>query len=143
MSVEFRRARTAAERTAACDLRFQVFCLEQGVPIQDELDGRDDDGVHLVAVEHERVIATCRLLVSGDTVQFSRLAVELPSRRRGIASRLLELADGEARASGSRRMVLHAQTYARALYAGHGFRERGRLFWEAGIEHVAMEKQLV
>jgi predicted GNAT family N-acyltransferase len=143
MSVEVRRTLTAAERTAACDLRFEVFCLEQGVPIQDEVDGRDDEGVHLVAIEHGRVIATCRLLTIGDTVQFSRLAVEVARRRRGIASQLLELADVEARAGGSRRLVLHAQTYARDLYVAHGYRERGRVFWEAGIEHVAMEKLLV
>jgi predicted GNAT family N-acyltransferase len=38
--------------------------------------------------------------------------------------------------------VLHAQTYARELYETAGYRARGRLFWEAGIEHVAMEKLL-
>jgi len=38
--------------------------------------------------------------------------------------------------------VLHAQTYARELYENAGYRARGRLFWEAGIEHVAMEKLL-
>ena len=39
-------------------------------------------------------------------------------------------------------MVLHAQTYARQLYDKAGFRPHGRIFWEAGIEHVAMEKRL-
>lgn len=142
MSLDVRRARNDAERAAACELRFEVFCLEQGVPLHDEVDGRDDDGLHLVAVENELVIATCRLLFTGSTVQFSRLAVARGHRRRGIASRLLELADQEARHGGSKRLVLHAQTYARSLYIGHGYRERGGLFWEAGIEHVAMEKVL-
>jgi predicted GNAT family N-acyltransferase len=143
VSIEVRRAKGKQERKQALDLRYRVFCVEQGVPVSDELDGRDDDGLHLVAVDpHGRVVATCRLLFTGDAVQFSRLAVEESHRRQGIASRLLDAADREAQAGGARRLVLHAQTYAKSLYLEHGYRERGSLFWEAGIEHVAMEKTL-
>jgi predicted GNAT family N-acyltransferase len=143
VSFDVRRAHSRDERRQALELRHRVFCVEQGVPISDELDGRDDEGVHLVAVDPGgRVVATCRLLFAGDAVQFSRLAVELTHRRQGIASRLLDAADVEAQAGGARRLVLHAQTYAKALYVEHGYHERGSLFWEAGIEHVAMEKTL-
>ena len=38
--------------------------------------------------------------------------------------------------------MLHAQTYARELYEQAGYRPRGRVFSEAGIEHIAMEKLL-
>ena len=75
-------------------------------------------------------------------MQFSRLAVRASARRRGVASRLLALADEESRAAGARRLVLHAQTYARSLYDAAGYVTRGRVFMEAGIEHVAMEKVL-
>ena len=63
-------------------------------------------------------------------------------RRRGVATALLEAADLETLAAGGRRVVLHAQTYARKLYESCGYRPRGRKFWEAGIEHIAMEKHL-
>jgi predicted GNAT family N-acyltransferase len=63
-------------------------------------------------------------------------------RRRGIASALLVSADDESRAAGASRIVLHAQTYARSLYDRHGYQPRGAAFREAGIEHVAMEKEL-
>ena len=126
----------------ALELRHDVFCVEQGVPEREELDGRDHEGIHLVAVEHGEVIATCRLLVVGRTVQFSRLAVRPSARRRRIATTMLEAADTEARRAGARRLVLHAQTYARKLYDRAGYRPRGRAFWEAGIEHIAMEKVL-
>jgi predicted GNAT family N-acyltransferase len=139
---EVRRARDRRELEAALELRHDVFCVEQGVPEHEELDGRDHEGIHLVAVENEELLATCRLLLVGRTVQFSRLAVRTSARRRGIATALLEEAETETRAAGGRRLVLHAQTYARSLYDGAGYRTRGSAFREAGIEHIAMEKEL-
>jgi predicted GNAT family N-acyltransferase len=78
----------------------------------------------------------------GRTAQFSRLAVRAAARRRGIATALLDAAESETRALGGRRMVLHAQTYVLPLYERAGYRMRGTMFREAGIEHVAMEKEL-
>jgi predicted GNAT family N-acyltransferase len=142
VSVEIRRVADTVERDAAIALRHRVFCDEQGVPETDEVDGRDGDGLHLVALDGGAIVATCRLVFVGATVQFSRLAVEPAHRRRGIASAMLDAAETEARTAGARRMVLHAQTYAEELYASHGYRPRGGRFVEARIEHVAMEKSL-
>ena len=142
ITYEVRRVRGDEEMAAVLELRHAVFCEEQGVPEREELDGRDREGTHLVAVAGEQVLATCRLLFVGPTVQFSRLAVRISARRQGIASALLALADSEARAGGARRLVLHAQTYARSLYERAGYEPRGRGFMEAGIEHIAMEKYL-
>lgn len=140
--VEIRRIRDEGELQAAVALRHEVFCVEQGVPVSEELDGRDRQGLHLVAIEDDEVIGTCRIVIVGVTAQFSRLAVRASARRRGIATALLDAAEEETRAAGGRRLVLHAQTYARRLYENAGYRAHGRLFWEAGIEHVAMEKRL-
>ena len=139
---EVRRYRGDREMTELLALRHDVFCVEQGVPVYEELDGRDGEGVHLVAVSNGTLLATCRLLFVWPTVQFSRLAVRQSARRQGIASALLALADEETRAGGARRLVLHAQTYARSLYEAAGYEPRGRIFMEAGIEHLAMEKHL-
>lgn len=140
--IEIRRVRNQAELEAAVRLRYEVFCVEQGVPVREELDGRDHQGIHLVAVAGEDVLATCRIVMVGTTAQFSRLAVRASARRQGLATALLEAADAETAALGGQRLVLHAQTYARQLYEAAGYRAHGRVFWEAGIEHVAMEKKL-
>jgi predicted GNAT family N-acyltransferase len=139
---EVRRVDGQTEMDAALELRHDVFCVEQGVPVHEELDGRDGDGVHLVAVSDGELLGTCRVLLIGPTAQFSRLAVRPDARRRGIATALLQAADDETLAGGGRRLVLHAQTYARALYDAAGYAPRGRVFMEAGIEHIAMEKRL-
>ncbi len=139
---EVRRVRGEHEMAAALELRHDVFCVEQGVPEWEELDGRDGEGIHLVAVADGQLLGTCRVLLVGSTAQFSRLAVRSSARRHGIATALLRAADEETLAAGAQRLVLHAQTYARALYENAGYRPRGRAFTEAGIEHIAMEKQL-
>jgi predicted GNAT family N-acyltransferase len=139
---EVRRVRGEAEMAAALELRHDVFCVEQGVPEWEELDGRDAEGIHLVAVADGQLMGVCRVLFVGNTAQFSRLAVRMSARRNGIATALLKAADEETLAIGGRRLVLHAQTYARTLYERAGYRPRGRAFTEAGIEHIAMEKHV-
>ena len=64
-----------------------------------------------------------RHLPAGDGRSAPRSSAGWPcgvdARRRGIATALLELADTETRSRGGRRIVLHAQTYARdAVRAG-------------------------
>jgi predicted GNAT family N-acyltransferase len=142
VDVEVRRHRGEREMSELLALRHEVFCVEQGVPEHEELDGRDHEGIHLVAVENGELLGTCRGVMVGRTAQFSRLAVRAAVRRRGIATALLDAAESETRALGGRRMVLHAQTYVLPLYERAGYRMRGTMFREAGIEHVAMEKEL-
>src|SRR5438105_12689446 len=142
VSYEVRRVRDQREMAAGLRLRHDVFCVEQGVPEHEELDGRDHEGIHLVAVENGDLLGTCRVLMVGKTAQFSRLAVRVSARRRGIATALLEAAETETRAAGGRRLVLHAQTYALSLYKAAGYRTRGSVFREAGIDHIAMEREL-
>ncbi|MBI5106298.1 MAG: GNAT family N-acetyltransferase [Solirubrobacterales bacterium] len=142
--VEVRPPRDADELQAAMDVRLAVFVEEQDVPLDDELDGRDDDAEHLVALEDGRVLATLRLLPADapGTMKLQRLAVSAQARRRGLASRLIEAAESRSRAAGYRTMVLDAQLDALPLYHRHGYAQRGGVFLDAGIEHVRMEKAL-
>jgi putative N-acetyltransferase (TIGR04045 family) len=139
---EIRPARTERERDDALALRRRVFCEEQGVSEADEVDGRDAGARHLVALRDGRVVGTCRLILDGDTAKLGRMAVERSSRRHGLGAGLTAAAVREARAAGAVRVALHAQTTVRRLYEREGFRARGDVFEEAGIDHVRMELAL-
>jgi predicted GNAT family N-acyltransferase len=119
-----------------------VFCVEQGVSVTADRDGRDHEAVHIVAVEEGRVVGTCRLLFRGRVARLGRLAVEPERRGAGIAAAILREADSVALRHAARSVSLHAQTYALKLYLDAGYEERGARFTEEGIEHVAMEKPL-
>jgi predicted GNAT family N-acyltransferase len=139
---DVRPARDADEVRAALALRHEVFVVEQRVPIEEEVDAHDPGALHLVAVEEGRVVATCRLVVDGETVKLGRVAVAAAARRRGLASRLIAESEVRAGALGARRIALAAQTGALALYARAGYTPYGERFMEAGIEHQMMEKRL-
>jgi predicted GNAT family N-acyltransferase len=142
MAVEIRRPRDEHELAAALALREEVFCGEQGVTLEGDRDGRDDEALQLIAVEGE-VLGTCRMLIEpGGTAQFGRLCVRASARGRGIAARLLAAAEEEARAAGARRIGMHAQTDALALYERAGYTPYGQRFQDEGIEHLGMEKRL-
>lgn len=124
-------------------MRKVVFCDEQGVSVEEELDGRDAEALHLVGLEPGgRVIATLRLLFDGEVVKVGRVAVEAAWRRRGIASLMLEAALSKAREHGSSRARLAAQLVAVELYEKAGFAVESEVFQEAEIDHVWMGRDL-
>jgi predicted GNAT family N-acyltransferase len=133
---------------AAFALREQVFCVEQGVPREEELDALDANALHLVALapgraSDARVIATLRLLLLEHEAKIGRVAVAAEWRRCGIASRMLALAIERAREEGYTRVRLAAQLTAVALYEAAGFRvESDESFDDAGIPHVWMSLTL-
>jgi predicted GNAT family N-acyltransferase len=139
---EVRPARDQAEVDAALALRRDVFCGEQGVSLEDELDGRDAEALHLVVVDDGRIVGTCRLLPDQGTVKLGRMAVAPSHRGRGLAAELLGEADARARELDATRIALAAQLAARTLYERAGYAPYGDVFLDAGIEHVMMDKAL-
>ena len=120
-----RPPRDEAELRAALALRHEVFCVEQGVSEADEIDGRDGEALHVVAVRNGRVVGTSR-----------------GARRGGVGAQLLDAAEAGARAAGAGRVILAAQVDAQRFYSARGYHTVGGHFVDAGIEHVRMEKAL-
>jgi putative N-acetyltransferase (TIGR04045 family) len=142
--IAIRWARGPEDMRGAFAVRERVFCGEQGVPREEEIDGRDEEAQHLVALapDGRRVIGTLRLLVDADRAKVGRVAVEREWRRRGIAARMLALALARARERGCVRVRLAAQMAATDVYRRAGFAVESEPFEEAGIQHVWMGQHL-
>ena len=137
-----RAARDEADVAAAQELRVRVFCDEQGVSREEELDEFEDSAIHVVAFDETGMVATCRLREVESGAKLERMAVERRLRGLGAGARLLTEAERIARQCGAERMILHAQTRAEGFYRGQGYQPEGERFDEAGIEHVRMSKPL-
>ncbi|HEY4917010.1 MAG TPA: GNAT family N-acetyltransferase [Solirubrobacteraceae bacterium] len=137
---EIRWAAGAADVRGALAVREEVFCREQGVSREEEIDGRDGEALHLVALApgDGRVIGTLRLLIDAGTAKVGRVAVERDWRGRRVASRMLELALAAAREQGCVRARLAAQLTATGVYRRAGFEVESEPFEDAGIQHVWM-----
>lgn len=134
----------AEQLRAAQALRVRVFCEEQGVPVEIELDAGDDVARHAIAVAPDgTVVGTMRLHVRDNAVKVGRVAVDSEWRGHGIASRLLDRAMEYAQRQRVDSLRLAAQTRAQRLYLKSGFRPVGEPFDEAGIEHVWMVREVV
>ncbi len=142
-AVEIRWARGAAELDGALALREEVFCVEQGVAREEEIDGRDDEASHVVALSSGgEVIGTLRLLVDGEVSKVGRVAVRRERRGEGIAARMISLALTEAVRRGCTRARLASQLEVVGLYERAGFEVCSGEFEDAGIPHVWMQREL-
>ena len=131
------------ELKAAFRVRTQVFVEEQGIPEDLELDEYDSKALHMVVKDGDKVIGTARVLfLATNQAKLERMAVLEPFRRRGIGRRIISFLSEELRNRQVEQVVLHAQYLAVAFYESCGFEETGSPFWEAGIKHIKMRRQL-
>lgn len=126
-------------RAHASPIRFTVFCEEQGVPREIELDEHDSQSIHAIAYAGSRAVGTARLLPDG---HIGRMAVLKGYRSRGVGGAMLQKLIEAARQRGDREVVLSAQIHAAPFYLTHGFVPEGDEYMEAGIRHQAMRLTL-
>ena len=129
-----------AQRAGAQEVRYEVFVLEQEIPLNLEWDEMDAVCWHAVAYDAEqRPIGTGRLLPDG---HIGSLAVKKAGRGGGIGAAILTALVQQAQRRGDRCVMLNAQTQAEPFYARYGFVRDGGVFIEAGIPHIHMRRML-
>jgi ElaA protein len=120
-------------------LRRAVFIEEQGVSEADELDGLDEEAIHLLACLNDTPVGTARLLRKGGTGKIGRVCVLPAARGHGLGAALIRAALAEFGAmQGVRQVKLGAQSHATGFYRALGFRVVGAEFLDAGIPHREM-----
>jgi len=131
------------ELKEAFEVRRRVFGEEQGIPEEIELDGHDGEALHMVVKEGDRVIGTARVtFLANSQAKVERMAVLKAFRSRGIGRAIMSFLSEELGNRQVKQVVLHAQYPVVAFYRLCGFEESGLPFWEAGIKHVKMQREL-
>lgn len=138
-------ARTPEGRQAALDLRIAVFVREQGVPLEEEVDGFEDQCEHVIARLDGAIVGCLRWRRLGPQgpVKIERVAVRPDRRGRGIARAMLTWCLARIDGMGLGPTVVNAQLPVTGLYAGLGFVPEGEIFHEAGIPHRRMVRPAI
>jgi ElaA protein len=129
---------------ATCQrLRRAVFIEEQGVSEADEVDGLDDQAIHLLAWDGDTPVGTARLLLQCRMGKIGRVCVLPRARGTGLGAALIRAALAVLRDQpGLAEAYLGAQSHAVGFYEKLGFRVEGDEFLDAGIPHRHMRAPL-
>lgn len=142
--IEIVEVRSRERLEQAFAIRRTVFVEEQGVSEALEIDGRDDEAQHLLALRDGDPVGTLRLrwVEDGRVAKIERVAVLPRARGAKVGQILVEAALSWSRTADAEAAMLHAQTIVQGFYARLGFIAFGPEFIEDGIPHVAMQLSL-
>jgi predicted GNAT family N-acyltransferase len=119
--LETRLAATPDEIAKVFAVRAAVFMSEQGCPYEEEFDGNDYAGAHILGLVGGEAASVLRIRYFADFVKLERLAVLPRFRRTLIAKAVVEHAIAICRRKGYTKMYGHAQKRLVGLWERFGF----------------------
>jgi predicted GNAT family N-acyltransferase len=120
-------------------IREKVFIEEQKVTPQLEWDGKDEEAIHFLAYQDEKVIGCARAFVIENHMQLGRMAVLKEYRNKGIGSALIEKAVITAKLNQLSAINISAQCHAIDFYKKFGFEVISDIYLDADIPHRDMK----
>jgi ElaA protein len=136
LAIVISRVASEAEQALAHEIRRTVFVIEQGVPVEVEVDGKDGEAAHFLAWVGARAVATARVRPTAKGHKLERVAVLASVRGRRVGEALIRhvLAALPAHCT----VYVHAQSSALGFWQRLGFVAEGPGFVEGGIDHRYM-----
>ena len=127
---------TKEQLEQAFAIREQVFCIEQNVAHDIEMDEFDESAEHILAIVDDKPIATARWRFTGDGAKLERFAVLNEYRGKGVGEALVKYILNELK--DCPKIYLNAQETVIKFYEKFGFETVGPRFYEADIPHKKM-----
>ena len=137
---------TKEELNLGFALRIEVFVKEQNVPIELELDDKDNsvDTIHIGYFLGNILVGVARLIdMDKDVIHIGRVAIDKDYRGKGIGRKLIVGCENIAKQILKKEVIieLSAQIQAEKFYESLGYnRVNDMIYLDAGIEHVDMRK---
>ena len=132
--LEIHPVRNKKELNQIFTIRKQVFIQEQHVPEEEEMDGFDTEAEQFIAYYQHQPIGCARIR----TNKLERIAILRKYRGNGYGTQLTKYLINHQKNQGFNEIYLYSQTTVSEFYTKLGFKKRGPLFYEAGIEHIEM-----
>lgn len=126
------------EKDAVLNIRRRVFINEQMISEKEELDEFDKTATHIIAYLNKKPVGCARIRSIGSKVKLERLAVLQEKRGQGIGKELVLFMVDLVKKKNPEEIMINAQFYLKNYYRQFGFKPRGEVFKEAGINHIEM-----
>lgn len=136
------------DRLLGFKLRTEVFVNEQNVPIELELDEKDNSEhtIHIGYFNGDELIGVARLIdMDKEVIHIGRVAIDKHHRGKGIGHKLILGCEDIAKKVLNRdfSIELSAQIYVETFYKKLGYnRINNNIYIDAGIEHIDMRKTI-
>lgn len=136
------------DRSLGFNLRTEVFVNEQNVPIELELDEKDNSEytIHVGYFKDDKLIGVARLIdMDKEVIHIGRVAIDKNHRGEGIGHKLILGCEDIAKNALNKDFTieLSAQVYAENFYKKLGYsRVNDNIYIDAGIEHIDMKKTI-
>lgn len=127
----------------AYSVRKKVFVVEQHVPPEIEIDDLENEATHFVVYdENESPVGAGRFRVVEDYGKVERVCILQSFRGHGVGREIMNKIEEFALDQNIHLIKLNAQTHAEPFYLSLGYTTYSDEFFEAGIPHVSMKKEL-
>ncbi len=135
---------TAYEGMSVSYLRYKVFVEEQGISVDEEFDGSDLTSVSFLFFLDHVPVGTMRYYKDDQNIIHpGRIALLKGYRMQGFGKTMMKWFEQYIVGLYPNVTIeLHAQLYLEKFYVDLGYQSKGKIFIEANIEHIAMEKKL-
>jgi len=131
------------EYEAMIDLRMNVLLDPIGIPRSYIDPQKESNDILIGAFENDQLIGCCILThVDGQTLQLRQMAVDQAIQNKGIGAAIVTYAEEVAKARGYQILMMHARDSVLGFYERCGYEVDGDQFFEVGIGHHKMKKQL-
>jgi predicted GNAT family N-acyltransferase len=125
-------------------IRKAVFQTEQQVDPLLDFDGLDCESQQVVAFCNQQPIGTARIrTLDARSAKVERVAVLTDYRGQGVGQQLMQAVLNLLKQQNISICKIHAQRQVVPFYQKLGFRVEGTEFYEAGIPHLVMTKDLI
>lgn len=134
----------STDYAAELELRNNILRIPLGMNLMDENLEKEQFDFHLGAFENHVLIGVLVLSSVNDfTLKMRQVAIDSRFQGNGIGQKLVHFSEHFASEKGFTKMVLHARKTAIPFYLKLGYQLIDNEFFEVGIPHQKMNKNLV
>jgi predicted GNAT family N-acyltransferase len=132
------------EYDEALAIRYEVLRKPLGLEYSLEQLSKEWADVHLACYADSAEMLGCLILseVDSKTLKMRQVAVRNNFQGKGVGKKLVEASEAYSKINGFEKIILHARANAIPFYEQLDYQTEGEIFFEVGIEHRKMVKNL-